>query len=267
MSFLDLKGKTYLVLGVANKKSVACFTARLLIEEGANVLLSVKSEDMVDQVSRLLPESTVFVCDVEKDDDMAALAENIAKDHPVLNGMVHSIAFADFSEGLKPFYETDKQDFLRAFDISCRSLTALSNHLKDLFDKNASVVTISISTTRMAVENYGCMSPIKAALESSICCLAKAFSRFSNVRFNSVNPGLLKTSASAGIPGYIDSYLYAEKVTLRKAAVKTDEVANTIAFLLSDRASGINATGIVIDAGMAINYFDSDIVQKISRES
>ena len=78
---------------------------------------------------------------------------------------------------------------------------------------------------------------------------------------NAVCPGLLKTSASAGIPGYIDSYLHAEKATLRKQAVQTDEVANAVAFLLSPRSSGINAQGLVIDAGMSINYFDESLVR------
>jgi enoyl-[acyl-carrier protein] reductase I len=109
------------------------------------------------------------------------------------------------------------------------------------------------------------MAPIKAALDSSLCFLAKSFSQFSNVRFNSVNPGLLKTSASAGIPGYIDSYLFAEQLTLRKSAVKTDEAANTVAFLLSERSSGINARGIVVDAGMSVNYFDNDVVKKATK--
>ncbi len=265
MSFLGLKGKTFLVLGVANKKSVAYFTAKLLIEEGAEVLLSVKSDDMVEQVRGLFPDTEIFVCDVGKDEEIAALAKSVGEKHPVLHGMVHSIAFAEFSEGMKPFHETKKQDFMKALDISCFSLTSLANHLKDLLDKNASVVTISISTTRMAAENYGYMAPIKAALDSSICFLAKSFSRFSNVRFNSVNPGLLKTSASAGIPGYIDSYLFAEQLTLRKSAVKTDEVANAVAFLLSERSSGINARGIVIDAGMSVNYFDDEIVKKATK--
>ena len=85
------------------------------------------------------------------------------------------------------------------------------------------------------------------------------------MRFNSVNPGLLKTSASAGIPGYIDSYLFAEQLTLRKSAIKTAEVANAVAFLLSRRSSGINAQGIVIDAGMSINGFDGEIVKKVTR--
>ena len=106
------------------------------------------------------------------------------------------------------------------------------------------------------------MAPVKAALDSSLCFLAKSFSAFSKVRFNGVCPGLLKSSASAGIPGYVDSYLYAEEATLRKQAVQTDEVANAVAFLVSPRSSGINAQGLVIDAGMSINYFDSDLVHR-----
>ena len=139
---------------------------------------------------------------------------------------------------------------------------AMSNAFKDVLDpQTGSVVTVSISTTRMCAENYGYMAPVKAALDSSVCFLAKSFSAFSKVRFNAVCPGLLKTSASAGIPGYVDSYLYAEQATLRKQAVQTEEVANTIAFLLSPRSSGINSQGLVIDAGMSTNYFDRELVK------
>ena len=114
----------------------------------------------------------------------------------------------------------------------------------------------------MASESYGYMAPIKAALDSSLAFLAKSFSSFSRVRFNAVAPGLLKTSASAGIPGYVDAYLYAEQVIPRKKAVQTAEAANAAAFLLSPRSSGINAQRIVVDAGMAINYFDRKVVEK-----
>jgi enoyl-[acyl-carrier protein] reductase I len=147
-------------------------------------------------------------------------------------------------------------------DVSCFSLIALSNALKEQFDPDASVVTVSISTTRMASENYGLMAPAKAALDSSLAFLAKSFSRFSRVRFNAVAPGLLKTSASAGIPGYVDSYLYAEQVIPRRQAVQTTEVASTAAFLLSPRSSGINAQRIVVDAGMEINYFDAELIRR-----
>jgi enoyl-[acyl-carrier protein] reductase I len=139
---------------------------------------------------------------------------------------------------------------------------ALANAFKTSLDASASVVAVSISTTRMAAENYGYMAPVKAALDSTLVFLAKSFSQFSEVRFNAVAPGLLKTSASAGIPGYVDSYLYAEQVTLRRRALETAEVANAIAFLLSPRSSGINAQQLVIDAGMSTNYFDQRLVRR-----
>ena len=117
----------------------------------------------------------------------------------------------------------------------------------------------------MAAENYGYMAPIKAALDSSVVFLAKSFSAFSNVRFNAVCAGLLKTSASAGIPGYVDSYLFAEQATLRKKALKTQEVADATVFLLSGRSAGINAQRLVVDAGMGVNYFDRDLVSQAMR--
>ncbi|MCA9099420.1 MAG: SDR family oxidoreductase, partial [Planctomycetaceae bacterium] len=154
-----------------------------------------------------------------------------------------------------------REAFLQAVNISCFSLVAISNAFREQLDpETGSVVAISISTTRMAAENYGYMAPVKAALDSSICFLAKSFSKFSRVRFNAVCPGLLKSSASAGIPGYIDSYLFAEKATLRKQAVKTEEAADAVAFLLSPRSSGINCQGLVIDAGMGVNYFDDELI-------
>ena len=261
MSFLNLENKNILVTGVANKKSVAWYIAKTLEEEGANVIYSVRSEDRKKSLEKLLGDKTVFVCDVEKEEQVEHLKAQVAKHCKVLQGLVHSIAFANYSEGLKPFHETPRKDFLQSIDISCFSLIHLANVFKDLFDQKASVVTVSISTTRMAAENYGYMAPAKAALDSALCFLAKSFSTFSRIRFNSINPGLLKTSASAGIPGYIDSYLHAEKATLRKKALTTQEVANAALFLLSERSSGINAQGLVLDAGMSINYFDQNLIK------
>ena len=248
-------------MGVANKKSVAWHIAQTLEEEGANVIFSVRSGDRKNSLDKLLTGKSVYICDVEKPEDIELLTNNITKQYKTLHGLVHSIAFANYSEGWKPFHETLRKDFLQSIDISCYSLIALSKSLKVLLDKKASVVTISISTTRMAAENYGYMAPAKAALDSTLCFLAKSFSAFSEIRFNSINPGLLKTSASAGIPGYIDSFLHAEKATLRKKALTTQEAANAAVFLLSERSSGINAQGLVLDAGMSINYFDQSLIK------
>ncbi|MFO1019767.1 MAG: SDR family oxidoreductase [Planctomycetales bacterium] len=262
MGFLQLQGKNVLVFGVANRKSVAWHVGRVLAEGGANVIYVVRSESRRESVGKLLgPDVPLFVCDVSRQAEIDRLQQEVSARFPVIHGLVHSIAFADYSAGWLPFHETPRAAFLQAVDISCFSLVALSNAFRQNLDpEQGSVVTISISTTRMAAENYGYMAPVKAALDSSVCFLAKSFSQFSHVRFNAICPGLLKSSASAGIPGYVESYLYAEKATLRKQAVQTEEVANAVAFLISPRSSGINAQGIVIDAGMGINYFDNAIL-------
>ena len=265
MSFLNLQNKNILVTGVANKKSVAFHIGKTLQKEGANVLYSVRSEERKKSVEKLLAPAPIYVCDVEIEEEIKNLQEKVSSEINTLHGLVHSIAFANYTDGLKPFHATSKNDFLQSVDITCYSLIRLSDAFKDLFDSKASVVTVSISTTRMAAENYGYMAPAKAALDSSLCFLAKSFSLFSKVRFNSVNAGLLKTSSSAGIPGYVDSYLHAEELTLRKEALTTQEVANCAVFLLGECSSGINAQGIVLDAGMAINYFDKDVIRKSKR--
>lgn len=264
MSFLGVEDKQFVVFGLANKKSVAAVVAKELVAAGAKVIHVVRSEKRREAARKLFPESPVFLCDVEDEGNIIRVRDEIESElnGKKIDGLVHSIAFANYSEGMKPFHETLSKDFLQAANISCFSFISIANHFKMLLDPFASVVTISISTTKMAAENYGYMAPIKAALESSLCFLAKSFSSFSSIRFNAVAPGLLKTSASAGIPGYVDSYLYAEKAILRKKAVTTLEAANTAVFLLSPRSSGITGQTLVVDGGMGMNYFDKEIVEK-----
>jgi len=265
MDFLQLHDKSVLVFGVANRKSVAYHIGRVLEEAGARCVHVVRDKGVRDATKKLLGGRDVHVCDVEKPEEIAQLRDMLTTRREEFAGLVHSIAFADYSDGIKPFHQTPRAAFLQAVDISCYSLIGLANAFKDLLEKDASVVTISISTTKMASENYGFMAPAKAALDSSIAFLAKSFSQFSRIRFNAVGPGLLKTSASAGIPGYVDAYLYAEQVIPRKQAVRTDEVAHVAAFLLSPRSSGVNAQHVVVDAGMSINYFDTDLVRRAMR--
>jgi enoyl-[acyl-carrier protein] reductase I len=265
MDFLQLAGKSILLFGVANRKSIAWHIGRVISEAGARRVYVVQNDNTRRNVAKLLGDEKIYVCDVEHEDQIAQLHDDLAQQGESFAGLVHSLAFADYSEGPKPFHETSKKAFLQAVDISCFSLVALCNAMKDLLRPDASVVTISISTTQMASESYGYMAPIKAALDSSLAFLAKSFSQFSQIRFNAVAPGLLKTSASAGIPGYVDAYLYAEQVIPRKQAVETEEVAQVAAFLLSPRSSGINAQRIVVDAGMAINYFDRGLIERAMR--
>lgn len=264
--FLQLGDKTFLVFGVANRKSVAWATAKSLEEQGAKVLYSVRSEARKKSLETLLEGKPVFICDVEREGAAGKLAAEItAAGFGPLHGIVHSIAFANYSDGFKSFHETKRADFLQATAVSAFSLVEIANAFKPLLAKDASVVTIGISSLQVTPDNYGYMGPIKAALDSASRFLAKSFSADTEVRFNVVGSGPLKTSASAGIPGYLESYLYAEKLTFRKRNLETQEVANTVVFLLSERSSGVNGSTVVVDAGLGSNFFDQEIIRLAMR--
>ena len=225
--FLQLAGKPILIFGVANRKSVAYHIGRVLTEAGAECLYVVQNEAVRQGVARLLGDREIYLCDVEHEEQIARLQRRARRpaDGAPRPGTL------DCRGRLLRGRETlprNAQEGLFAGDGHLLLFAAgrEPHAWRTLLDPDASVVTISISTTRMASESYGYMAPIKAALDSSLAFLAKSFSRFSRVRFNAVAPGLLKTSASAGIPGYVDSYLYAEQVIPRKRAVATEEVAN-----------------------------------------
>ena len=261
---MKLNDKEFLITGLANKKSVAYFTASLLKEYGAKVVFSVY-ESNFEKAQSLFPEDPIYICDVEKEESVTQLGQTILSKGHRLSGMLHSIAFANYSEGIKPFIETKSSDFLQAAHISCFSLISLSNAIKSSLVEDASIVTVSISSTKAT--SYGYMGPIKAMLDATVPFLAKSFSGFSKVRVNAVCSGPLKTSASAGIPGYVDNYLFSEQLTLRGKNLKTEEVASTILFLLSPLSSGINGQGIVVDAGMGCNYFDEKVISSFIKTS
>ncbi len=264
--FLQLTGKTFLVFGVANRKSVAWAVAKSLEAQGARVVYSVRSDARKKSLETQLAGKPVFVCDVEDESAATRLAAEVAQaGHAPLHGIVHSIAFANYSEGFKAFHETKRADFLQATAVSAFSLVEVARAFQSHLASTASVVTIGISSLLVTPDNYGYMGPIKAALESSVRFLAKSFSASSTVRFNVVGAGPLKTSASAGIPGYLESYLYAEKLTFRKKNLETQEVANAVLFLLSQCSSGVNGTTLVVDAGLGSNYFDQEIIRLAMR--
>lgn len=252
-------------MGVANRKSVAWAVGQCLEEAGADVIYSVRSESRQASLEKLMAGRKIFTCDVERPEEIERLAGELSAAKVELSGVVHSIAFANYSEGFKPFEETRREDFLQATAISAFSLVEISRSLKPILSPDASVVTIGISSVEVTADNYGYMAPVKAALEASVRFLAKSFSQDTQIRFNTVKAGPLKTSASAGIPGYLESYLFSEKMTFRKEALKVREVADTVAFLLSPRSSGINGQGIVVNAGMDFNYFDRELVRLATR--
>jgi enoyl-[acyl-carrier protein] reductase I len=262
--FLKLRGKRFLVLGLGNRKSVSWAIAQSLEEAGAEVVLTVRTADRREELARLTQGRPVYVCDVAKAEEITALARQLETAGIPLDGFVHSIAHARYPEGFKPFYETNREDFLDAMQVSAFSLVELAKALKPLLQPEASVVAIGISSY-VTAPTYGYMSPIKAALEGCVRFLAKSFSNDTRIRFNAVNAGPLKTKSSAGIPGYLENYLYAEKMTFRRRALETREVADAATFLLSPRASGINAHSLTVNAGMDWNYFDEDLVRLAMR--
>jgi enoyl-[acyl-carrier protein] reductase I len=264
MDFLKLKDKQFLVCGLGNRRSVAWAIGQTLEEAGAKVIYTVRNQERAGELSKLLGGRPYLLCDVESESEIEALGPQVAEQFGRLDGFVHSIAFGNFSEGLVPFHGTQRVDFLQATQISAFSVVEMSRSLKPVLRQDASVVAIGISSSVTAA-NYGYLSPIKNALEGCIRFLAKSFSKDSEVRFNSVNAGPLRTKSSAGIPGYLENYLYAEQLTYRKRALSTQEVADTAVYLLSPRSSGINAQGIVVNAGMDWNYFDETIVERVTR--
>jgi enoyl-[acyl-carrier protein] reductase I len=266
MSFLGLENKAFLVFGVANRRSVAWAVAKSLEDEGARVVYSVRSDARRKSLAGLLQGRQVLVCDVEREGDVERLAVEVAASGSApLQGVVHSIAFANYSGGMKPFHATTRPDFLQACGISAFSLVEVARAFRPHLARDASVVAMGISSLLVTPDNYGFMGPAKAALESCARFLAKSFSADSEVRFNVVGSGPLKTSASAGIPGYIESYLYAEKLTLRKRNLDIQEVANAVLFLLSARSSGINGATLTVDAGLGSNAFDRDLIRLAMR--
>lgn len=263
---MKLAGKRFLVCGLGNRRSVAWAIGQSLEEAGAKVIFTARNEERKSQLQKLLGERSCLTCDVEVESDIGSLGQRVGEQFGELDGFVHSIAFANFREGLVPFHETNREDFLQAVQISAFSLVELARSLKPCLKPEASVVAIGISSYVTAA-NYGYMSPIKSALDGCVRFLAKSFSADSGIRFNTVNAGPLRTKSSAGIPGYLDNYLFAEQLTMRKRAVTTREVADAVVYLLSPRSSGINAQGLVVNAGMDWNYFDEAVVRQASRPS
>ena len=147
------------------------------------------------ELEKIIENGTVLTCDFAHQEEIDRLGREVGETaEGKLDGILHSIAFANYSEGLKPFHETKREDFLQATQISSFSLIELARVCKPHLASDASIVTLGISSTEVTAENYGYMAPIKASLEASVRYLAKSFFHDSEVRFNSVNAGPLKTA-------------------------------------------------------------------------
>ena len=239
-------------MGVANKWSIAWGIAQSCLNAGARIILTYQGDKARANIEKLIKdysdEILMYPCDVTKDEDISSLFNNISKDVGILHGVVHSIAFAKKEELEGAYYNTSREGYLLAQNISSYSLVAISRHAKALMSEGGSIVTLTYLGGERAVPNYNVMGVAKAALESSVRYLAADLGQY-NIRVNSISSGPIKTVSAQGISGFgsILKY-YEEKAPLRKT-VTQQEVGDTAVFLLSNLSRGITGENIHVDAG------------------
>ncbi|MGO0122258.1 enoyl-ACP reductase FabI [Desulfothermobacter acidiphilus] len=248
-----LAGKKALVLGVANKHSIAWGIARTLHREGAALWLNYQNErfyrGVAELVEELDPAIPISECDVTKPEQVEKLFSTIEEKWGVLDVLVHSLAFAPKEALEGEFYRTTLEQWNTALHISAYSLVFCTRHAKPLLEKRGgSVITLTYLGSQRAVKNYNVMGVAKAALEASVRYLAADLGPC-NIRVNAISAGPIKTVAARGVAGF-SSFLKVveEKAPLRRN-VTQEEVGNVALFLASDLSSAVTGEVIFADAG------------------
>jgi len=248
----DFAGKCGVIVGVANKYSIAWAIAQAVAARGAKLALTYQGrfEDHVKKLAGELPQPPlVLPCDVTSDDDIKAVFERLGAEFGALDFVVHGAAFAPPAELEGAFLDTSREGFRTALDISAYSLIALARGAAPLMEsRGGSIVALTFLGSDRVFPHYNVMGVAKAALESSVRYLAADLGP-KQVRVNAVSAGPIKTVAARGISGFSKILqLYPERAPLRRN-VDTGEVAESAAFLLSDAARGITGEVLMVDAG------------------
>jgi len=249
----SLSGKTGLIVGVANKRSIAWAIAQAASNAGARLALTYQGERLEENVRDLsssLTDPLILPCDVSDDAQIAHVFEEIDRAFGGLDFVVHGAAFAPREELSNPFVQTTRDGFRMALDISAYSLVALTRAALPLMERRGggSVVTLTYLGSDRVFPNYNVMGVAKAALESSVRYLAADLGP-KNVRVNAISAGPIKTLAAAGISGFSSILqLYRDRAPLHRT-VETPEVADAALFLLSDAGRGVTAEVLMVDAG------------------
>lgn len=250
-----MQGKTALVLGVANQRSIAWGITRALSAEGARVALTYQNERLREGVEQLAKtiDAPAFECDVASDEAIASLMNQIQGRFGGLDILVHSIAYAP-REALEGRYaDTSRDAFRTALDISCYSLVALARAAEPLMKarEGGSILTMTYYGSEKVMPGYNLMGVAKAALEASVRYLAYELGT-SGIRVNAISAGPLNTLAARGISGFTEfRHRHAERAPLRRS-IEVDEVAKTAVFLLGPAGSGITGEVVYVDAGYHI---------------
>ena len=249
----DLTGKHGLVVGVANKRSIAWAIAQAASAAGARLAVTYQGERLEENVRELsaaLNDPLILPLDVTDDAQIASVFEAIDREFGGLDFLVHGAAYARKEELTSPFVETSREGFRLALDVSAYSLIALSRPAAPLMERRGggSILTLTYLGSDRVFQNYNVMGVAKAALESSVRYLAADLGP-KNIRVNAISAGPIKTLAAAGISGFSSILqVYRDRAPLRRT-VETSEVADAAMFLLSPAGRAVTAEVLMVDGG------------------
>jgi enoyl-[acyl-carrier protein] reductase I len=250
-----LEGKNALIFGLANERSIAWGITQAFKREGANLGISYAGEMLERRVKPLAEKvdcKWVEECDVTSDEQIAAVAEKAAKDFGKIDILVHSIAFAGRDELSRPYYQTSREGFKNAMDISVYSFVALTNAFVPLLNPNASVMCLTYGSGAVKVApHYNVMGVAKAALESSTRYLAYDLGP-QKIRVNAISAGPIRTLAAAGVGGFRDMYKHFADMSPLRENVTIEDVGNLAVFLGSDLSTRITGEVLYVDSGFNI---------------
>ncbi len=253
MGLLD--GKTGLILGVANKRSVAWACARALRREGMDLLLTFATERLEETVRELAGElgaQPALPCDVTKQADIEALIEGAGRAFGRLDCIVHAVAFAKREELRGTYLDTSREGYQLALDVSAYSLPAVARPAIALMEgRQGSIITLTYIGSERVIPNYNVMGVAKAALEASVRYLAHDLGP-RGIRVNAISSGPIRTLSSAGIDGFAGILDHIAARSPMRRNVDADEVGDVCAFLASDLSRGITGSTIYVDAGYHI---------------
>ena len=249
-----LGGKSALVLGVANRWSLAYAIAQAYRREGARVFLTYQSERQqrtVEELGAELGAEKVLPCDVSQDADLARLEETLRGSVSSLNAVVHSIAFANREDLSRPFVETSRPGYLLAQEVSAYSLVAVSRVVAPLMTGGGSILTLTYLGAVRVVENYNVMGVAKAALEAAVRYLASDLGP-SGIRVNAISAGPVKTASARGVKDFSKMLDGFAKVAPLRRNTDPAEVADAAVFLASDLGRGVTGNVMYVDAGFQV---------------
>jgi enoyl-[acyl-carrier protein] reductase I len=245
-----LSGKTALILGIANKWSLAYAIAQAFQREGARLLLTYQGERLQKSVEELgagLAAARVIECDVSSDEQLAKLTETLASEERI-DIVVHSIAFAQAADLSNPFVETSREGFGLAHNISAYSLVGVARAVAPKMTNGGSIMTLTYLGSTRVMQNYNVMGVAKASLEASVRYLASDLGA-RNIRVNAISAGPVKTAAARGVKDFSKMLeAVAERAPMRRN-VTPAEVADTAVFLASDLGRGVTGDVMFVDCG------------------